>query len=115
MPESSNRAGALIDDAEPTTLIMSSPSLITRAVFGWSVSDPTPPPKYRYAEPSSSISTAGSTNQITPATPGVEDVISAFANGSTNGPDGESDVSTPMPPALLAKYRKNFSLPLMVL
>lgn len=38
-------------------------------------------------------------------------MISGLPIGSTHGPVGESAVSTPMPPALLAKYRKNLSCP----
>jgi hypothetical protein len=42
-------------------------------------------------------------------------VIIAFPRGSVHGPIGLSAVRTPILPALLAKYKKNFSLPFITL
>ena len=62
-----------------------------------------PPPKYIYAAPSSSMNTAGSNIHTTSSAPGVAAFTSGSPIGSTNGPVGESETSTPMPAALSAK------------
>src|SRR6218665_416214 len=59
---------------------------------------------------------AGSNNQLPSAeAPGGELLISALPIGSRHGPVGESPTITPVLPPLLAKYRKNCSLPSMTL
>ena len=83
--------------AEPLTLIMSALSFMTLALPG------PPPPKYRYAWPSSSMNAAGSNIHVTPLTPGVLDVMIARPTGSVNGPVGLVLLITPMLPPPLPK------------
>ena len=116
IPESSNKYGASIVTGSPSRLIISAPSLTILAVIGCSsFPDGTPPPKQRYALPSSSTITAGSNNHSTVSHVGVCRLTSCFPRGSVQGPSGESAVRTPIPLPLSAKYKKNFSLPSIVL
>ena len=111
IPLSSNIYGALISSAAPSILVISSPNLITLAVFGFAICSSVglfppgiPPPKYKYPSPSSSTNTAGSKSHTTPfPTPSVLELTNAWPIGSVHGPIGLSAVSTPIPPPPFAK------------
>ena len=75
--------------------------LLKRSAAGMLV-DAGPPPKKRYAWPSSSTSGAGSNFHATPSAPGVLPLISVLVRSLVHGPSGLSPVITLLEPPPLA-------------